>query len=286
MDEYIKKLLLEVGHKTPSKPQRAPHKWKEIKYGSHIQMAPDEDTSPPLDEKGIRRVQQIVGGLLYYGRAVDNKILVALSAIGAQQAAATENTNKAIEMLLDYLATYPNDGITYRSSDMVLCGHSDAGFNNESRSRSRAGAHIFLSEDDPMPRWNGPVLTIAQIMKYVLSSAAEAETSALFLTAREMVPLRHTLQEMGWKQPPSPLQGDNSTAIGYTNSTIIPKKSKSWELRLNWLRCREFQGQFRCYWDRGPNNWGHYHSKNHPPCLHESKRSLGFAGAVLEVSMD
>ena len=148
-------------------------------------------------------------------------------------------------MLLDYLATYPNDGITYRTSDMVLCGHSDAGFNNESRSCSRAGAHIFLLEDDPMPRWNGPVLTIAQIMKYVLSLAAEAETSALFLTARE------------------------STAIGYTNSTIIPKKSKSWDLRSNWLRCREFQGQFRCYWDKGPNNWGDYSSKHHPPpCLH------------------
>ena len=127
-------------------------------------------------------------------------------------------------MLLDYCATYPNDGITYRASDMVLCGHSDAGFNNETRSRSRAGAHIFLSENDPVPRWNGPVLSIAQIMKYVLSSAAEAETSALFLTAKEMIPLKKTLEEMRWKQPPSPLQCDNSTAVGFTHQTIVSKK--------------------------------------------------------------
>ena len=44
---------------------------------------------------------------------------------------------------------------------MVLAEHSDAGFHNESMARSQAGAHIFLSENDPEPSWNGPVLTIA-----------------------------------------------------------------------------------------------------------------------------
>ena len=67
----------------------------------------------------------VVGALLYYRRAVDNKILMALSVIGSQQSEATENTKKATNMLLDYCATYPNDGIKYRSSDMVRCGHSE-----------------------------------------------------------------------------------------------------------------------------------------------------------------
>ena len=107
-------------------------------------------------------------------RAVNNKILVELSAIGAQQAAATEDTAKAIEQLLDYVATYPNDGILFRKSDMILAAHADAGFLNESRSRSRAGAHIFLSENEPKPKLNGPILTIAQIIKTVMASAAEA----------------------------------------------------------------------------------------------------------------
>ena len=78
-----------------------------------------------------------MGALLYVGRAVNNKLLVALSAIGAQQAAATEDTAVAIEQLLDYVATYPNDGILFRKSDMTLAAHVDAGFLNESRARSR-----------------------------------------------------------------------------------------------------------------------------------------------------
>ena len=48
------------------------------------------------------------------GRAVNNKLLVALIAIGPQQAAATYDTAAAIEKLLDYVATYPNDGILFR----------------------------------------------------------------------------------------------------------------------------------------------------------------------------
>ena len=280
MKNYITNLLIALNHPMPKKPQLSPHRCKEIKYGSKVQHALEEDTSSPLDPAGIQRVQQIVGALLWIGRAVNNKLLVALSAIGSQQASATMSTNDAIHQLLDYCATYPNDGILYRSSDMILAAHSDAGFANETKSRSRAGAHIFLSENDAIPRWNGPLLTIAQIMKYVVSSAAEAEMTALFLTAKEMVPLRNTLTEMGWKQPPSPLQSDNSTAVGMTNKTLIPKKSRSWDLRLNWMRCREAQRQFRTYWDKGSSNNGDYSTKHHPDIYHETKRSMGFAGCV------
>ena len=167
---------------------------------------------------------------------MNNKLLVALSAISSQQVLATEETNKAIHQLLDYCATYPDNGILYRSSSMVLAAHSDAGFANETKSRRRAGAHIFLSENNSIPQWNGPVLTIAQIMKYVVLSAADAKMTALFLTAKEMVPLQNTLTKMGWKQPPSPLQTDNSTAVGKTKYTLIPEESRSWDLRLNWSR--------------------------------------------------
>ena len=64
------------------------------------------------------------------GRAVNNKLLVALSAIGAQQEAVKEDTAAAIEQLLDYVATYPNDGILFRKSDMILAAHANAGFLN------------------------------------------------------------------------------------------------------------------------------------------------------------
>ncbi|KAL7425592.1 hypothetical protein ACHAXH_000063, partial [Discostella pseudostelligera] len=215
MSNYIADLLLKFNHPPPKKPQHAPHAHREIVYGAKEQLLPDADASPPLDEAGVKRVQAIVGSLLYYARAVDNKLLATLSAISSQQANATKHTERAVNQLLDYVATYPNDGTTYRASTMVLAAHSDASFLTEPNSRSRAGAHIFLAEDDPIPRQNGPVLTISQIIKFVMASAAEAELAALYITAREMIPLRNALEEMGWKQPPSPVQTDNSTATGF-----------------------------------------------------------------------
>ena len=87
--------------------------------------------------------------------------------------------------------TYPNDGILFRKSDMILAAHADAGFLNESRARSRSGAHIFLSENEPKPKLNVPVLKIAQIIKTVMASAEEVEIAALFITSKKMIPLRH-----------------------------------------------------------------------------------------------
>ena len=146
-----------------------------------------------MNEKGIKIIQGIVGAFLCVGREINNILLVALSAIGAQQAAAAEDTVAAFEQLLDYVATYPNDGILFRKSDMILATHADAGFLNESRDRGRAGAHIFLSENEPKPKLNGTILAIAQIIKIVMASAAEAEMTALFITAKKMIPLRHTI---------------------------------------------------------------------------------------------
>jgi hypothetical protein len=44
-------------------------------------------------------------------------------------------------------------------------------------------ALIFLTEDKPIPRFNGAILTIAQIIKFVMASVAEAKLAAIFITA-------------------------------------------------------------------------------------------------------
>ncbi len=162
---------------------------------------PDKDTLAPLSPERIKRIQKNIGFLLYYAQAGNNELLVALNAISARQAKVTVHMEQLVEMLLNYVATYPNNGIVYRASDMVLCAHADAGYLNKTQSCSRAGAHIFLSEDDPTLRLNGTVLAKATIIKFVMASAAEAELTALFIAAREMVPHWQILIDMGWLQP-------------------------------------------------------------------------------------
>ena len=88
------------------------------------------------------------------------------------------------------------------------------------------------------------MLTIAQIIKNVMASAAEAEMAALHITAKNMIPLRNTLIEMIWTQPKLPIQTDNSTSVGFTNKIIANKATKSADMKLWWLRDRESQDQF------------------------------------------
>ena len=105
-----------------------------------------------------------------------------------------------------------------------------------------------------------------------MASAAKAELAALFVTAWEMIPHRQTLIDMGWPQPKSPIQTDNSTAAGVTNKTIVLRRAKMMDMRLWWLRCRASQDQFRYYWDAGSKNWADYHTKHHPDTYHEAHR--------------
>ena len=152
------------------------------------------------------------------------------------------------KQLLDYVASQEDAILTYRASDMVLAAHSDAGYLNESNARSRAGGHIFLSSDSQYPANNGAILNVAQIIKNVMSSAAEAELAALYIIAKECVYIRLILEEMGHPQPETPIQTDNLTAEGVVNSKIQPKRTKAMDMRFHWLRDREAQRQFRFYW--------------------------------------
>ena len=94
----------------------------------------------------------------------------------------------------------------------------------------------MLSKDTPTPTINVPVLTVAQIIKFVMSSDAESEIAGLFICSKAMVQLRQTLIDMGWTHPKSPIQCDNSTAFGVANDTIIQRKTKTMNMKYHWLR--------------------------------------------------
>ena len=80
-----------------------------------------------------------------------------------------------------------------------------------------------MSSDSDDPANNGAVLNIAQIIKAVMTSAAEAEIGAMYINAREAVPARKTLEEMGHPQPRTPMQTDNSAAQAVVSNNIAPK---------------------------------------------------------------
>ena len=191
---------------------------------------------------------------------MDSTFLVALSDLGSEQSRATADTQDAIVWLLNYAATHPDAILTYVASDMCLHAHSDASYLSVPRARSRAGGHFFFG-DKPTQGIspsatiiNGAIHVVCQIIKSVMGSAAEVEIGAGYINARELLPIRVAAIEMGHPQPPTPIQVDNSTAVGFANKTIKQKISKAIDMRFYWIQDRTNQGQFTIYWSPGVTN--------------------------------
>eukprot|EP00804_Cyclotella_cryptica_P007584 CCRYP_010663-RA/>CCRYP_010663-RA protein AED:0.17 eAED:0.17 QI:0/0/0/1/1/1/2/0/834 len=274
MPGYCKKAGHRFHHPVPIKPQHQPYPHTPHTYGAKQQFVDTADDSALLSNTDKTFVQEVIGVFLYYAQAVDCTMLPALGSLATQQTAPTQNTMLKVHQFLDYAMTHPDAIITYRASNMILTIHSDTSYLSETKARSRAGGHFFLSEVDPSPRNNGAVLNLAQIIKPVMSSAAEAELGALYINARETIPQRHLLNELGHPQPSTPIQIDNSTALGVVSNIIQPKRTKAMDMRFHWLRCQENQKQFRTYWRAGTTNLVDYVTKHHPAIHHQAVRHI------------
>ena len=51
-------------------------------------------------------------------------------------------------------------------------------------------------------------------MRNIMASTAEAEYGTIIINSQTAVTIRTTLNEIGWKQVPTAIQVDNSTAVG------------------------------------------------------------------------
>ena len=275
MPGYVDTMLRELNHPHPRRPQHSPHPHIPVQFGNSPQLAELPDDSEPLAANDPYQPAKIVGKLLYYARAVDSTLNVALSSLAAEQNQPTRRTKRKIIQLLDYCATHADATVTFHASDMQLQMHSDAGYNSEPGAKSRAGGHIFLGNHSTQPHTtqsNGALLNPTHILKHVATSAADAEIGAAFINCKEAIPLRITLAEMGYKQSPTPVTLDNTTAVGFINKQMKQRRTKAIDMRYYWLQDQEAQQHFQFNWEKGENNQADYFTKHHPPAHHQRVR--------------
>jgi hypothetical protein len=127
-------------------------------------------------------------------------MLTSLSTLASKQAAPTEATMEKCLRFFDYAASQEDTILTYRSSNLVLVIHSDASYLSKPKVHSRAGKHMFMAGKEEIPTNNGAVLNISQIIRAVMSPAAEAKLGALFINSKMAVSMHRTLKELGHPQ--------------------------------------------------------------------------------------
>jgi hypothetical protein len=112
---------------------------------------------------------------------------------------------------------------------MILNIHSNA------KAHSRACGHFFMGwTPDPTKsiKLNGPFFTLCAILQSIVASAAKAKLGAFFLNCKQATIFQLTPEEMGHPQPPTPINYDNSTAVGIANTTVKWQCSCSMEMQF------------------------------------------------------
>ena len=156
---------------------------------------------------------------------------------------------------------------------MILKSHSDASYLSEPKVRSQCGGYFYLGTKTDKPHYqNGPISSTTNIIHTVVTSAAEAEYVSLYMNAKTAIPMRHTLIELGHRQPPTPIQADNTTEVGLANDSIKQKYSKALDMRWYWLKDQVKLGHFRVYFKPGAENKADYFTKVHSLTHHLQAR--------------
>jgi hypothetical protein len=223
MPGYIKKKLQEYKHVHPKKPQHCPYSLEPKQFSSEAQRPHPGGKSKLLNNCGKKRIQKIIGSILYYARAVNMTDLMALSTIKMSQANPTKNTMTRCVQLLDYLRTHADANIKFYASDMIMNIHLDTSYLSESKAHSRACNHFFMGwkpVDGQPIKLNGAFYTNSVILKFIVASAAEAELGTLFHNCQDGIIFRQTLFDMEHPQPKTPIHCNNAMAVGIGNNTI------------------------------------------------------------------
>ena len=154
-------------------------------------------------------------------------MLVALGTLATQQSNPTEYLWNDITWFLNYSASHPDEKFFFSASDMIPHIASDGSYPSESKSLSCVGENFYLCSKLPQHNqapdynhpFNAPFHVVAKILKMITSSAMETEVADTFYNAKEALRFRVTVTEMGHPQPPTSMEVDNETAIGFLTLT-------------------------------------------------------------------
>ena len=104
-------------------------------------MVHPTNESPALNSYEANTVQQVLVTLLYYARAFDPKMIIALNKIADKQSKSTKKNSENVGQLLNYVAIHSGTLTRYHSSIMTLHMHCDTSFLLVPGANIRAGGH-------------------------------------------------------------------------------------------------------------------------------------------------
>ena len=142
MPEYVCAEIYAFQHEKPKLPHDSPYPWTQPDDGKNNQMLSEKAPSEGLDKNNQKRLQKFLEILLYYAKAIDPKMLMALNSLEAVQKKTTIENAKQITRFLNYGTAHSNAIIEYIKSGIILHIYSDASYISEPKAQSRVGGYF------------------------------------------------------------------------------------------------------------------------------------------------
>ena len=146
---------------------------------------------------------------------------------------------------------------------MILYVDSDAAYLVLPKARSRIAGFFRLrnKHNDIHKQKNGAILVECKALRWVVTSAAEAETHGVYHNTIIAINICTILNAMEHPQPSTPIQTDNSTTEGFVNKTMTLKKFKIIGYALKFSSRQRNPKVKKLYWGKGKNNNANYFTK-------------------------
>ena len=141
---YVQRKRTKYQHANPKNPQQSPYQAEPIQYGTEVHQPVKSENIALLSDNPIKRVQDIFGTFVWYGRACYPTLSASLSAISSRQTKGIDAVMAACHQLLDYLATHPDAAICYHASEIILVFDTDASYLSELGLKIRAVSYYYM----------------------------------------------------------------------------------------------------------------------------------------------
>ena len=126
--------------------------------------------------------------------------------------------------------------------DMQLMINLDTAYLVLQKERTRITGYFRL-DNVPASQYkykdNGAILIECHTLRDIVISAAEAETKGVFHNTKLSLFIRYIIIAMRHPQLLTLIATDNTTTTDFVHNIMFTKRSKSWDMSLNWLRDEE-----------------------------------------------
>ena len=265
--------ILERFGMTECKGADSPLKYIAPKYGQSKQYS-EADQSTPLNEDEVKRLQQIIGCLIFLAFTVRYDIVTAVCIVSAMQGKPTKKVLEAAHHILRYLKKHPKRGITFYPTNYKFIVYSDASQGADSKARGRTGGFGYFERADNPDLPNGLIFVNSNIQAVIPDSIAEAEIIAVHDNAKSAIPVLQIAKVLGKPQFKTPIWSDNECAVRLANTSGTTKRLKHVERRFYWIQDQVARNIYDVMWKKNLKNYSDFFTKRVPNHEHNGYMNL------------